>query len=257
MGLLEDLTSLRSDVAAMKKAMGRHVRVPEARWGTVTVCTATEIRVGWPEGGDCVVTRSSEAVWVGAQVMVQIQGRDRWITALGGGVIPAAVSVEYSGVVIPPGWMSETGAAVSRAIYWRLFAALGGVASPWGLGDGSTTFNLPNAVDRVSVASGGTYAIGATGGADTHDHQFAISLFDNGYTATSPNAAMGGAGDAGAWNARTSAHGGASANGTSTQIRQPGGTAASGSVTRYTSNGYTYTASSLPKYLARPRIIKF
>jgi microcystin-dependent protein len=39
--------------------------------------------------------------------------------------------------------------------------------SPWGLGDGSTTFNRPNMVDKVSYGAGGTRAIGTTGGAES------------------------------------------------------------------------------------------
>ncbi|MGV8846366.1 pyocin knob domain-containing protein [Tessaracoccus sp.] len=85
MGIIEELSSLRADVDGLRRALGRHTRVPELRWGTVTALTP-EIRVGWPEGGDCVITQSSEAVWVGAQVQVQVQGKDRWII----GVAPHA-----------------------------------------------------------------------------------------------------------------------------------------------------------------------
>ena len=38
--------------------------------------------------------------------------------------------------------------------------------SPWGLGDGSTTFNRPTMINRVSYGGGGTQAIGTTGGAE-------------------------------------------------------------------------------------------
>jgi microcystin-dependent protein len=41
------------------------------------------------------------------------------------------------------------------------------IFSPWGLGDGSTTFNRPLMVDRVSYGGGGTRAIGTIGGAET------------------------------------------------------------------------------------------
>jgi len=41
----------------------------------------------------------------------------------------------------PPGWLKANGAAVSRTTYAALFAAMGTV---FGVGDGSTTFNLPD-----------------------------------------------------------------------------------------------------------------
>ena len=42
----------------------------------------------------------------------------------------------------PSGWLKANGAAVSRTAYAALFAAIG---TTWGAGDGSTTFNLPDA----------------------------------------------------------------------------------------------------------------
>jgi microcystin-dependent protein len=42
----------------------------------------------------------------------------------------------------PAGWLACDGSAVSRATYANLFAAIGTL---YGAGDGSTTFNLPNA----------------------------------------------------------------------------------------------------------------
>lgn len=43
--------------------------------------------------------------------------------------------------VIPPGWLECNGAAISRATYGTLFAAIG---TNYGVGDGATTFNLPD-----------------------------------------------------------------------------------------------------------------
>jgi phage-related tail fiber protein len=42
----------------------------------------------------------------------------------------------------PDGWLKRNGAAVSRTTYAALFAKIG---TAWGAGDGSTTFNLPDA----------------------------------------------------------------------------------------------------------------
>ncbi|KKI11992.1 hypothetical protein XA67_22045 [Comamonas thiooxydans] len=43
--------------------------------------------------------------------------------------------------VIPTGWLECNGAAISRATYGTLFAAIG---TNYGAGDGATTFNLPD-----------------------------------------------------------------------------------------------------------------
>jgi len=68
---------------------------------------------------------------------------------------------------IPAGWLLCDGSAVSRTTYARLFAAIGTVH---GVGDGVTTFNLPNLRDRFIVGAGSSYAVGATGGATSHSH---------------------------------------------------------------------------------------
>lgn len=61
----------------------------------------------------------------------------------------------------PNGWLVRDGAAVSRTTYAALFANIGVM---WGAGDGSTTFNLPNALtgggyfDRAGTPDGANYA---------------------------------------------------------------------------------------------------
>lgn len=70
----------------------------------------------------------------------------------------------------PAQWLACDGAAVSRATYAALFAAIG---TAFGAGNGTTTFNLPDARGRSPVGAGqGTgltnRALGATGGAETH-----------------------------------------------------------------------------------------
>ncbi|HPS56951.1 MAG TPA: phage tail protein [Spirochaetota bacterium] len=54
---------------------------------------------------------------------------------------PAGTVVAYAGSVIPEGWLECNGAAVSRTEYSELFTALG---TSWGVGDGDSTFNLPD-----------------------------------------------------------------------------------------------------------------
>ncbi len=70
----------------------------------------------------------------------------------------------------PIGWLLCDGAAVSRTTYAELFAAIGTV---FGVGDGSTTFNVPDLRQRFPLgkAGSGTGAtLGGTGGAIDHVH---------------------------------------------------------------------------------------
>jgi microcystin-dependent protein len=70
-------------------------------------------------------------------------------------------------IEISPGFLLCNGAAVSRARYASLFARVG---TAYGVGDGSTTFNLPDLQGRAphGQATAGTYATrGASGGAET------------------------------------------------------------------------------------------
>jgi microcystin-dependent protein len=69
---------------------------------------------------------------------------------------------------IPAGWLLCDGSAVSRSTYSALFAIL---STTYGVGDGSTTFNLPNAKGRSIVGYDSSQtefdALGETGGAKT------------------------------------------------------------------------------------------
>ena len=65
--------------------------------------------------------------------------------------VPPGVIWEFSGDVCPDGWYFAAGQAVSRTADAALFAAIG---TKYGAGDGSTTFNLPDKRDRVSIGKG-------------------------------------------------------------------------------------------------------
>ena len=85
---------------------------------------------------------------------------------------------------VPLGWLICNGTAVSRTTYAALFAIIG---TTWGVGDGSTTFNLPDLRDRVPVGAGSTYSVGATGGATTHTHTQGNTGGEAGHTHTQGN----------------------------------------------------------------------
>jgi len=96
--------------------------------------------------------------------------------------IPAGSVMPYAGSTAPSGWLLSYGQAISRSTYATLFAAIG---TTYGVGDGSTTFNVPDlrgrlvagqddmggtSANRLTGQSGGVNGdtLGASGGAETH-----------------------------------------------------------------------------------------
>ena len=72
--------------------------------------------------------------------------------------LPAATVHAFAGTTAPEGWAMCDGSAVSRTEYAALFAAIG---TTYGVGDGSTTFNLPDmrgeflrGLDNMGTAAG-------------------------------------------------------------------------------------------------------
>jgi len=67
----------------------------------------------------------------------------RFLSAAGtfAAAVPVGSVTMYAANTAPTGWLECSGAAVSRTTYVGLFTAIGTV---FGVGDGSTTFNLPN-----------------------------------------------------------------------------------------------------------------
>src|SRR4051812_25604199 len=61
---------------------------------------------------------------------------------------PSGTIVMFAGLTEPTGWVFCYGQAVSRTTFSSLFAAL---STTYGVGDGTTTFNLPDMRGRVGV----------------------------------------------------------------------------------------------------------
>jgi microcystin-dependent protein len=87
--------------------------------------------------------------------------------------VPTGVINPYAGPITnppapPTGWLLCDGAAVSRSTYATLFGIVG---TTYGVGDNSTTFNLPNLKGRVPVGLDSSQSefdtLGETGGAKT------------------------------------------------------------------------------------------
>ena len=67
------------------------------------------------------------------------------------GTVPAGAIMFYGGNTPPSGWFACDGSAKSRTTEALLFTALG---TTYGVGDGATTFNLPNGGSRTPMFSG-------------------------------------------------------------------------------------------------------
>ena len=85
-------------------------------------------------------------------------------------VLPVGIIQAYAGSTAPgSNWLFCQGQAVSRSTYAGLFGVVG---TTYGVGDGSTTFNLPNLQGRIPVGRDTGQVefdvLGETGGAKTH-----------------------------------------------------------------------------------------
>lgn len=93
--------------------------------------------------------------------------------------LPVGSVIDYMGTFIPAGWVGCFGQAVSRTTYAGLFAVIG---VSFGVGDGSTTFNVPDMAGRTTAGMFGQTAgrltsavsgingdtLGAVGGSQSH-----------------------------------------------------------------------------------------
>lgn len=85
-------------------------------------------------------------------------------TAFASLFVPTGSVLDYAGSSAPTGFLLCYGQAISRTTYAALFAAIG---TTFGVGDGSTTFNVPDLRGRVGVGKddmGGSAANRVTSG---------------------------------------------------------------------------------------------
>ncbi|MBI4784004.1 MAG: tail fiber protein [Oscillatoriophycideae cyanobacterium NC_groundwater_1537_Pr4_S-0.65um_50_18] len=104
------------------------------------------------------------------------------------GLVPTGEVKMFAGPTAPPGFLVCDGTPISRTTYSTLFSVIG---TTYGVGNGGTTFNLPDMRGRVPVgvgqaSSGGSTnrLLGAQGGADTVSLD-ASTLPTHSHTATS------------------------------------------------------------------------
>jgi len=149
----------------------------------------------------------------------------------------------------PTGYLLCNGSAVSRTTYSSLFSVIG---ITFGGGDGSTTFNLPNYVDRMPIGSGTiASSIGAYGGSKdavvvSHTHTATSVVTDPGHVHAMSITTSGGGGPS------AGAQGGATGYPPNTASAVTGITVATSNST----TGVSGTNANLPPYLGINFIIK-
>lgn len=88
---------------------------------------------------------------------------------------PVGSGMEWYAATAPNGWLLQQGQAISRTTYAELFGVIGTV---WGVGDGSTTFNLPDRRESSGYGAGTYSAVtGTTHGAITAHDALALGAF--------------------------------------------------------------------------------
>lgn len=174
--------AIEAAVSELAAALTDDTQPTNLRFGVVTAVESTGNRrvqtnisgTGWLSRDSDTSLKVGDRVWIvqqGAVMLIggRITGTDAFL--------PIGALVPFAGASAPTGFLICDGAAVSRTTYAALFAVVG---TTYGAGNGTTTFNIPNAVNRIPVGSGGSYTRGQTGGAATvtlsdaqmpsHDH---------------------------------------------------------------------------------------
>jgi microcystin-dependent protein len=103
---------------------------------------------------------------------------------------PTGSVIAFAGSSAPSGWLLCNGSAVSRTTYAILFGVIG---TTYGVGDGSTTFNIPDLRSRIPVGKGDTVnsTLGQTDGVAegsrslTHTHN--VTTLGHYHSTTSGN----------------------------------------------------------------------
>lgn len=104
--------------------------------------------------------------------------------------------IPYVGSTPPENFLVCDGSAVSRSLYSDLFSVIG---TTYGIGDGSTTFNLPNLSGNVALGASSSHVIGTAGGQvsvslagseiPSHSHVIPSHTHQNTISATTPSLA--------------------------------------------------------------------
>lgn len=154
--ILDSITELETRVVPIEKGGTGATTVAEARKNLGLESTTEVIPISHGGTGATTAADARTNLGIGA-----------------GQLVPAGFIAPYGGTSVPSGWLACNGAAVSRTTYANLFAVIG---TTYGTGDGSTTFNLPNASGNKLV----TGEVTASGKATVYGTGSAFGLTQNG-----------------------------------------------------------------------------
>lgn len=122
---------------------------------TLSVKTASGTSVALPASSVTPVVCDGTDCFIGAASQQYVDAQVSTVAASG---VPTGAVMPYASSGAPTGWLQCAGQTVSRTTYATLFAAIG---TTYGVGDGSTTFGIPDLRGRVVAGlddMGGTAA---------------------------------------------------------------------------------------------------
>ncbi len=144
----------------------------------VTGATTLTTDLTVPNGGTGVSTFTDKGILYGqgaSAVLVTAAGTEGQLLRAGSGGTPAFTTINglnpagsimmYGAASAPTGYLLCDGSNISRTTYSDLFAV---ISTNYGVGDGSSTFGVPNLEARFPIGyNGSSYTLGGTGGATT------------------------------------------------------------------------------------------
>lgn len=132
---------------------GTHTQATFVQAGTLLSDGTTTTSAPTPASSRTAIFRATDGA------LKTLRGEDSTVEFLGG--VPPGAVIPYAGSSAPAGWLFCDGSAISRTTFARLFTAIGTLH---GIGDGSTTFNIPDLNGRVIVGKDFIGRITAAGG---------------------------------------------------------------------------------------------
>ena len=185
MSKARDLANLGSDTAALatdaevSSAVAPKANTTDVNTALAAKADTTALTAAVPsqtgQSGKYLTTNGTATSWATVDALPSQTGQSgNYLTTNGTVASWAALTGVPSGTVMfiaqntaPTGYMKANGAAVSRSTYSALFSAIG---TTFGVGDGSTTFNIPDLrgyfprgwADNGSLDSGRTFGSAQT-----------------------------------------------------------------------------------------------
>jgi microcystin-dependent protein len=174
--LIEDQAPTDSIVVVSGGNVGIGQPLPAAKLDVNGTIKLSDIHLvgGGSVGGDLTCFGTYEAFVVRSNSSLQLPNE----TITDGGsksinvfeaTVPVSTVLPFAASVVPAGYLECGGQAVSRTTYADLFAA---ISTTYGIGDGATTFNVPNLEGSVpaglQIGDPDFGSLGQAGGAKTH-----------------------------------------------------------------------------------------